>query len=266
MDLLFFQSVSLNPDSGIGHICEQLNSVIGHGIWYDTYQIQNTDMLWFVKGIIETVNSDNTLCGCFGLYPSYIAGVLNRMPGIHFYVVCSEKINVEEYIRKCMADKECTITHIGGRFLISYQEKVIKVWFEQRVVSGKLLSELTFAYNILGNIRLSSLAYGIVCVNKRVTYITNEVLTSRHDCLSHMYGNKLHAAKILANCKEYPIRCIKHPYRKWPVGTLFCSKRSHRLYCDPKNPCQCRLCVKVAPPSLKSLCVNRIASSTLFVN
>ena len=27
------------------------------------------------------------------MYPSYFAGILNRMPNIHLYAVCSEKIN-----------------------------------------------------------------------------------------------------------------------------------------------------------------------------
>jgi hypothetical protein len=72
-------------------LCENLNNVIGHGIWYDTYKFQDTYILWFVIEIIETMNSENMLCGCFGLYPCYIAGILNRMPSIHFYVVCSDK-------------------------------------------------------------------------------------------------------------------------------------------------------------------------------
>jgi len=35
--------------------------------------------------------------------------------------------------------------------------------------------------------RLSSLTYGIVCINKRVTYRTNEVLTSKHDCVFDLF-------------------------------------------------------------------------------
>jgi hypothetical protein len=59
MDFLHFRSVSIYPDSGIGYLCENLNNTIGHGIWYDTYQVQNTDMLWFVNEMNETMNSDN---------------------------------------------------------------------------------------------------------------------------------------------------------------------------------------------------------------
>jgi hypothetical protein len=121
-------------------LCENLNNVIGHGIWFDTYQVQNTEMLWFVNEIIETMNSDNMLCGCFGLYPSYVAGILNRMPNIHFYLVCSEKINFEDYIKKCVANKECTISNVDDT-LRMLSRNVIKVSFEQIVVRGKLLSE-----------------------------------------------------------------------------------------------------------------------------
>jgi hypothetical protein len=156
MYFLHFQSVSLCPDSGFGHLCENLNNVIGHGIWYDTYEFQNTDMLWFVSKIIETMNSDKIICGSFGIYPSYIAADLNRRPNINFYAACSEKIHFEDYIRKCMGGKECTISNFGDTFCIYVQERVIKVSFEQRVVSGKLLSERTFAYNILKKIGKSS--------------------------------------------------------------------------------------------------------------
>ena len=267
MDFLHFHGVSLYPDSesGVGYLCEKLNNVIGHGIWHDTYQVENTDMLWFVNKLIETMSSDNVLCGSFGLYPSYVAGILNRMPNIHLYAVCSEKINFQDYIRKCMANKECTISNFGYAFCIYFQGKEIKVSCEQRVVSGKLLSELTFAYNILKNIRLSSLAYGIVLLNKRVTYITNHVLTSKHNCLQDFYAYDLHVPNALANCKVYPIYCREHPFNKIVAGSLFCTKQSHRLYSGPKNPCKCKLCIKSGPPSLKSLCVNRIASFTFPV-
>jgi len=50
-------------------------------------------------------------------------------------------------------------------------------------MDGKLPSGLTFAYCVINKIRLSSLAYGTVSIHKRVTCITNEVLTSRHECV-----------------------------------------------------------------------------------
>jgi hypothetical protein len=59
----------------------------------------------------------------------------------------------------------------------------IAISFEERILDGNLPSELTFAHGVLKNIRLSSLTYGILSANGRLTYITNEVLTSRHECV-----------------------------------------------------------------------------------
>jgi hypothetical protein len=132
MDFLDFQSVSLHPDSGNGLLRENFNSVIGHRICHDTYQVLNTDMLWFVNEIIEDMNCDNLLCGCFCLYPSYVAGILNRMPNIHFYVVCSEKITFDDYIKKYMANKERTIQNVDDTFGIFYHEKVIKIPLDKK--------------------------------------------------------------------------------------------------------------------------------------
>jgi hypothetical protein len=133
------------------------------------------------------------------------------MPNIHFYVLCSDKINFEDYIRKCMANKKCTISNVDDTFRICYQDKVIEVSFEQTVVSGKRLSELTFAYNILKKIRLSSLAHGIVSVKKCVTYLTNVVVTSGHNCLPDLYSHSLHAPNTFAKCKVYRTYCKEHP-------------------------------------------------------
>jgi hypothetical protein len=44
-----------------------------------------------------------------------------------------------------------------------------------------------------------SLAYGIVCLNKRLTYITNNVLTSKHECKFDVFALDLHKPKRLAN-------------------------------------------------------------------
>jgi len=55
------------------------------------------------------------------------------------------------------------------------------------MIYGKLPFALTFAYAVLNKIHLSSVAYGIVSVHKRVIYFTNEVLTSKHDCVFERY-------------------------------------------------------------------------------
>jgi len=46
-----------------------------------------------VNDIVTTMKSDKELCGSFGQYPSYVAGILNCVKEIHFYVLCSEHLN-----------------------------------------------------------------------------------------------------------------------------------------------------------------------------
>ena len=93
MDLLDFSDVSIRTNDNIGRLCEDLNHIVGYGIWYDTFQVQNTQWLWLVNNIVTTMNSDKVLCGCLGLYPSYVAGILNSVNKIHFYVLCSKKLH-----------------------------------------------------------------------------------------------------------------------------------------------------------------------------
>jgi hypothetical protein len=47
-------------------------------------------------------------------------------------------------------------------------------------------SALTLAYNVLNKMRIASLAYGIVSINRHVTLIASEVLTARHDCVQYV--------------------------------------------------------------------------------
>jgi hypothetical protein len=110
-------------------------------------------------------------------------------------------------------------------------------------------------------IRLSSLVYGIVSVRKRVTYITNQVLTSKHECVLDLFGCDLHLPKRLAKCKLYTQYCSANPQSEVFVPeTLFCSKKSHRMPGEPQ--CHCKLSLKEGPGSLKSLCVNQLSKFT----
>jgi len=92
MDFLDFSRVSFLPNSSFGVLCEDLNTIIGQGIWYDTFQLHNTKWLWLVNDIVTTLNSDNVRCATFGLYPSYVAGILNPVKEINFYVLCNKHI------------------------------------------------------------------------------------------------------------------------------------------------------------------------------
>jgi len=125
------------------------------------------------------MNCDKVLCGSFGLYPSYAAGILNSVEKIHMYVVCSEQLNYENYIKKCIAGQDCCISdkaHTECYFKLSSDGRTIAVAFETKIVYERLPSSLIFAQSVLKKIRLSSLTYGIASTNKGVTYITNEVL------------------------------------------------------------------------------------------
>ena len=42
MDFLDFDNVSFLPNSSIGRLCEDLNNIAGHVIWYNTFEVQNT--------------------------------------------------------------------------------------------------------------------------------------------------------------------------------------------------------------------------------
>jgi len=66
---------------------------VGLSVWYDTFQIKNSEWLWLVSDIVAKIKSDKILCGSFALYASYAAGILNWVEKIHLYVVCSEQLN-----------------------------------------------------------------------------------------------------------------------------------------------------------------------------
>jgi hypothetical protein len=77
MDFLDFRNDSYLENSNIGRLCEDLNYIVGEGVWYDTFQVHNTKRVWFVYDIVTTVKSEKVSCGSFRLYPSYVAGILN---------------------------------------------------------------------------------------------------------------------------------------------------------------------------------------------
>jgi hypothetical protein len=63
----------------------------------------------------------------------------------------------------------------------------------------------------------------------------------------------------IANCKADISFCNKnYPMDIFPVGELFCPKRSHNR--SRNKQCRRKLCVKTGPASLKSLCVNKLRS------
>ena len=240
-------------------MCEELNTTVGQGIWYDTFQVQNTKWLWLVNGIVTTMNSNNVLCASFGLFPSYVAGILNSVKEINFYVLCNKRrLRCASYLETCVAGKEWIFKlTTDNYFVLTSGKKEVIIENHSRFFGGKLMSELIFAQSVLKNIKLSSLAYGVVCINKRLTYITNDTLTSRHECVFDLSAFNLNLSRHLANCKADISFCDENPEMDiFPAGVLFCTKRSHNR--SRNNQCQCKLCVKTGPASLKSLCVNKL--------
>jgi hypothetical protein len=150
------------------------------------------------------------------------------------------------------------LSNLKNCFLLTSGCDTVLVSFEARLIPGRLPPRLILAQNVLRKLRLSSLANGVVYIKQRLTYITNEVLTSRHECKFDMIALDLDRRRCVANCKLYSRLCLNHPPNKDLLHgkILFCSKSSHNLGWN--NQCQCKLSVKTSPASLKSLCVNKL--------
>ena len=151
MDFIEFTHVSFIPYLSLGKLCEELNTTVGQGIWYDTFQVQNTEWLWLVNDIVTTMNSDNMLCGCFGLFPSYVAGILNSVKEINFYVLCNKRnLRCASCFEKCVAGKECTFKlRTDNYFVLASGKEEVVISFQSRYFRGKLMSELIFAQSVL---------------------------------------------------------------------------------------------------------------------
>jgi len=87
MDFLCFAVVLFLPNSNVGPLYDDLNNIVRQGVLYDTFRVQYTKWLWLLNDIVTNMNSGNVLCGSFGLYPTYVVGILNSVKEIHFYVL-----------------------------------------------------------------------------------------------------------------------------------------------------------------------------------
>ena len=78
-----------------------------------------------------------------------------------------------------------------------------------------------------------------------------------------LFGNNLHLPKRLANFESFTHSCAENShYDDFPVGTLYCTKKSHHVV--KESQCSCKLCVKDTPASLKTECVNKISEFTFY--
>jgi hypothetical protein len=158
MEWLRFKSIYFLPNSSIGQLCKDLNETVGQGIYYDRFEIQNTKWLWFFSNMVTAINNHKTLCGCFGMYPSFVAEILNSARRIHFFVLYNEELNYENYIENCIGDKEfsvCYKSHTGHYFQLSYQSQTVFMSFEARLLT-KLPSEIN-SLRVLQKMQLSCL-------------------------------------------------------------------------------------------------------------
>ena len=167
--------------------------------------------------------------------------------------VIKEDYDVLATLKNVLLGKSALLSYEQNYFVLTSGKEEVVISFQSRFFGGKLPSELIFAQSVLKQIKLSSLAYGVVCINKRLTYITNETLTSRHECIFDLGAFNLNSPRRLANCKADISFCDKNPPTMdiFPAGVLFCTKRSHNR--SRNNQWQCKLCVKTGPASLKSL-------------
>jgi hypothetical protein len=118
MDFLYFGSVSFQPDISNGFLCGNLSNMVGNAIWY-TFNFQNAKWLWLLNDFLAVMNKDNILCGCFELYPSFVACIFDSVKDISFYVLCNRKLNYINYIKQCISDRKCTISHTGKYFQLT---------------------------------------------------------------------------------------------------------------------------------------------------
>ena len=93
-------------------------------------------VIWLPPWTIKKI-----LFGCFAVYPSFVAGILNKAERIHFFVLWIENLNYEYYIGKFISDKECSVSYKAGPlFQISYHGEA----FKARIFPNRP-SELMFA-------------------------------------------------------------------------------------------------------------------------
>jgi hypothetical protein len=106
MDFLDYSEVSFRSGVDMGQLCKTLDHIVGASTWYDTFTAQNSKWLWFVNNSITVINNDKALCGVFGLYPSYVTGILSKVEEINFYILSNNKLKYLDSIEKCISVKK----------------------------------------------------------------------------------------------------------------------------------------------------------------
>jgi hypothetical protein len=68
--------------------------------------------------MVTAMNNDKTLRGCFGMYPSFVAGILSSARRIHFFVLCNEELNYEKILK-------CVLVTNSVVFVTSHMQDII---------------------------------------------------------------------------------------------------------------------------------------------
>jgi hypothetical protein len=69
--------------------------------------------MWFVNDIVTAMNGgENILCDVFEFYPSYVAGILDSVKEINFYVFCDKKLNYTNYIKNVFQVKSALLSRL----------------------------------------------------------------------------------------------------------------------------------------------------------
>jgi hypothetical protein len=193
------------------------------------------------------------ICAVIGVYPCYLAGILKHVEEINFYVLCNDELTHSEYTEKVVSSEQCTTCVSGEKdyFTLSSGGETVLLIFETRVMEGKLSSVLTFTYDLLRNLLQSSIPYAVACVDSRIMFITNEMQTSRHDCL---YGQRTayckwfkriyyedfdYLKKIpnrLADCEYFNSKnSLRHRYMTESYWySIFCTRKVHQWWRLPE--------------------------------
>ena len=130
-----------------------------------------------------------------------------------FLCLYNEKLNYENYIEKYIGNLECifVLCHIQDIIskLVSNRDFFYFVWYKK---FPKLPSEILFAQIDFNKIQLVCVAYAILTVKGLVTCITNDVTSSRHDCVFKVYLCEFDSPIRLANCKAHTQYCPQKRY------------------------------------------------------
>ena len=83
-----------------------------------------------MESIVVAMNSDQVLCGAFGLCHGYVAGILKHVEEINIYVLCNDKLTYSDYIEKNpISGEQYNISCVSCEEIISSYRLVEKLLY-----------------------------------------------------------------------------------------------------------------------------------------